>query len=49
MERNFRDTTDKIETEMKEVKEKLSSLAASVENRTQEGQLVERNITEKNY
>ena len=47
MERNFRDTTDKIEIEMKEVKEKLSSLTASVENRTQEGQLVERDITEK--
>ena len=37
MERNFRDTTDKIEIEMKEVKEKLSSLTASVENRTLEG------------
>ena len=37
MERNFRDTTDKIEIEMKEVKEKLSCLTASVENRTQEG------------
>ena len=37
MERNFRDTTDKIETEIKEVKEKLSSLATSVEKRTQEG------------
>ncbi|CAH3167465.1 unnamed protein product [Pocillopora meandrina] len=37
MERNFRDTTDKIEIEMKEVKEKLSSLTDSVENRTQEG------------
>ena len=49
MERNFRDTTDKIEIEMKEVKEKLSSLTASVENRTQEGQLVERDITEKIY
>ena len=47
MERNFRDTTDKIEIEMKEVKEKLSGLTASVENRTQEGQLVERDITEK--
>ena len=47
MEKNFRDTTDKIEIEMKEVKEKLSSLTDSVENRTQEGQLVERDITEK--
>ena len=37
MERNFSDTTDKIETEMKEVKEKLSSLTDSFENRTQEG------------
>ena len=37
MERNFRDTTDKIEIEMKEVKEKLSSLMDPVENRTQEG------------
>ena len=37
MEKNFRDTTDKIEIEMKEVKEKLSSLKDSVENRTQEG------------
>ena len=46
MERNFRDTNDKIEIEMKEMKEKLSSLTASVENRTQEGQLVERDITE---
>ena len=49
MERNFRDTTDQIEIEMKEVKEKLSSLMDPVENRTQEGQLVERDITEKNY
>ena len=31
-ERNFRDTTYKIEIEMKQVKEKLSSLTASVEN-----------------
>ena len=37
IERNFRDTTDKIEIEMKEVKEKLSSLTASAEKSTQEG------------
>ena len=37
MERNFRDTIDKIEIEMKEVKEKLSSLTASAEKSTQEG------------
>ena len=49
MERNFRDTTDKIEIEMKDVKEKLSSLTDPVENRTQEGWLVERDITERNY
>ena len=37
MRRNFRDTTDKIEIDMKEVKEKLTSLAASAEKNTQEG------------
>ena len=37
IERNFRDTIDKIEIEMKEVKEKLSSLTASAEKSTQEG------------
>ena len=37
MERNFRDTIDKIEIEMKEVKEKLSSLTASAEKSRQEG------------
>ena len=37
IERNFRDTTDKIEIEMKEVKEKLSGLTASTEKSTQEG------------
>ena len=37
MERNFRDTIDKIEIEMKEVKEKLSSLTASAEKSGQEG------------
>ena len=42
MERNFRDTTDKIEIDMKEVKEKLTSLTASAEKCAQEGQLVER-------
>ena len=42
MRRNFRDTTDKIEIDMKEVKEKLTSLTASAEKSTQEGQLVER-------
>ena len=35
MERNFRDTTDKIEIELKEVREKPSSLTASIEKRTQ--------------
>ena len=42
MERNFRDTTDRIEIDMKEVKEKLTSLTASAEKCAQEGQLVER-------
>ena len=37
MERNFRDTTDRREIDMKEVKEKLTSLTASVEKSTQEG------------
>ena len=37
MERNFRDTTDKIEIDMKEVKEKLSSLTASAEKCALEG------------
>ena len=37
MEGNFRDTTNKIEIEMKEVKEKLSSLMASADKSTQEG------------
>ena len=37
MERNFRDTTDKIEIDMKEVKGKLTSLTASAEKSTQEG------------
>ena len=41
IERNFRDTTDKMEIEMKEVKEKLSSLTASAEKSTQEGWLKE--------
>nr|XP_058950863.1 protein NLRC3-like isoform X2 [Pocillopora verrucosa] len=36
MERNFRDTTDRREIDMKEVKEKLTSLTASVEKSTQE-------------
>ena len=47
MEGNFRDTTNKIEIEMKEVKEKLSSLMASADKSTQEGQLVERGIEKK--
>ena len=47
MERNFRDTTDKREFDMKEVKENLTSLTASVEKNTQEGQLVERATQEK--
>ncbi|CAH3150424.1 unnamed protein product [Pocillopora meandrina] len=42
---NFRDTIDKIEIEMKEVKEKLSSLTASAEKSGQEGDL--RDTTEK--
>ena len=33
----FSDSLDKIEIEMKEVKEKLSSLTASAEKSTQEG------------
>ena len=37
VERNFRDTTTKIEIEMKEVKEKLSSLTASADKSTHEG------------
>ena len=37
IERNFRDTIDKIEIEMKEVKGKLSSPTASAEKNTQEG------------
>ncbi|CAH3157692.1 unnamed protein product [Pocillopora meandrina] len=37
MRRNFRDATDKIEIDMKEVKEKLTSLTASAEKSTQEG------------
>ena len=48
MERNFRDTTDKIEIDMKEVKEKLTSLTASAEKCAQEGQLVERATYRKN-
>ena len=42
MERNFRVTTNKIEIKMKEVKEKLTSLIASAEKSTHEGQFVER-------
>lgn len=37
MERNFRDTTEKIESEMKDVKEKLGTLTASVEKNTDQG------------
>ena len=47
MEGNFRDTANKIEIEMKEVKEKLSSLMASANKSTQEGQLVERGTEKK--
>ena len=47
MRRNFEDTTDKMEIDMKEVKEKLTSLTASVEKSTQEGQLVERATQKK--
>ena len=42
MRRNFRDATNKIEIDMKEVKEKLTTLTASAEKSAQEGQLVER-------
>ena len=37
MERNFRYTNDKIDIEIKEVKEKLCSLTASAEKSAQEG------------
>ncbi|XP_022805287.1 nucleotide-binding oligomerization domain-containing protein 2-like [Stylophora pistillata] len=37
MEKNVRDTAGKIESELKEVKEKLGSLTASVEKSTEEG------------
>ena len=47
MERNFRDTNDKREIDMKEVKERLTSLTASVEKSTQEGELVERATQKK--
>ena len=47
MRRNFRDATDKIEIDMKEVKERLTSLTASVEKSTQEGELVERATQKK--
>ena len=47
MARNFRDTTDKREIDMKEVKERLTSLTASVEKSTQEGELVERATQKK--
>ena len=47
MERNFRDTIDKIEIEMKEVKEKLSSPTASAEKSTQEGW--QKELLKKNY
>ena len=47
MERNFRDTTDKREIDMKEVKERLTSRTASVEKSTQEGELVERATQKK--
>ena len=38
---------DRREIDMKEVKEKLTSLTASVEKSTQEGQLVERATQKK--
>ena len=47
MERNFRDTTDKREIDMKEVKERLTSLTASVGKSTQEGEVVERATQKK--
>ena len=37
MRRNFKDTTDKMEIDMKEVKEKLTTLTASAGKSTQEG------------
>ena len=49
MRRNFRDATDKIEIDMKEVKERLTSLTASVEKNTQEGEVVERATQKKSY
>ncbi|XP_066024019.1 protein NLRC3-like [Pocillopora verrucosa] len=39
MRRNFRDATDKIEIDMKEVKEKLTTLTASAEKSAQEDSL----------
>ena len=45
IERNFRETTGKIESEMKEVKDKLASATASVE-KCIEGQLL---ATEKKW
>ena len=37
MRRNFKDTTDKIEIDMKQMKENLTALTASAEKSTQEG------------
>lgn len=45
LESNVKDTTGKIESEMKEVKDKLASLTAVVEKSTGAGQLLE---TKKN-
>ena len=41
LESNVKDTTGKIESEMKEVKDKLASLTAVVEKSTGAGQLLE--------
>ena len=42
MGKNLRDTSAKIESEMKEVKEKLDTLTASEEEGKDEGQLLEK-------
>ena len=47
VEKNLKDTLTKIESEMKEVKEKLGALTASTEESKDEGQSLER-LREKN-
>ena len=42
MEKTLRETSAKIESEMKEVKEKLGTLTVSVEEGKDEGQLLEK-------